>query len=69
MQGDELPRAQWKKSTYSGNTGNCVEVAITESVVGIRDSKDPDGAVIKVRPEAWRAFVEATRRAGAARAA
>ena len=23
----DLTRAQWKKSSYSGNSGNCVEVA------------------------------------------
>jgi len=35
---DDLPHAQWRKSTYSGNTGNCLEAAISDSVVGVRDS-------------------------------
>jgi hypothetical protein len=56
MNGDDLSRAQWKKSSYSGNTGNCVEVAITRSVVGIRDSKDPDSTVLMVTREAWGEF-------------
>ncbi len=57
MTSDNLSRARWKKSSYSGNTGNCVEVAITESVVGIRDSKDPDRVVLRVSPEGWQKFV------------
>ena len=31
----------WLKSSYSGNTGNCVEVAFAGRVVAVRDSKDP----------------------------
>jgi hypothetical protein len=48
--------AQWRKSSYSGNTGNCVEVAVTESVVGVRDSKDLDGAALAFAPDEWLAF-------------
>jgi len=58
MTGDDLSRAQWKKSSYSGNTGNCVEVAITQFVVGIRNSNDPDESVLKVSREGWRAFAQ-----------
>lgn len=59
MTGDDLSRAPWNKSSYSGNTGNCVEVAATQSVVGIRDSKDPDGTVLRVSREAWHEFMQA----------
>jgi hypothetical protein len=48
--------AQWRKSSYSGNTGNCVEVAVTESVVGVRDSKDPGGSALAFAPDEWLAF-------------
>lgn len=61
MTGDDLSRAQWKKSSYSGNTGNCAEVAATRSVVEIRDSKDPDGAVLSVGREAWQEFMRDVR--------
>ena len=37
----DLSSAQWKKSSYSGNSGNCVEVADLGTVVVIRDSKEP----------------------------
>lgn len=39
--------AAWHKSSRSGsNGGACVEVAVEPSVVGIRDSKAPDGPVL-----------------------
>jgi ABC-type amino acid transport substrate-binding protein len=28
MRTHDLPRAAWRKSTYSGTNGNCVEVAV-----------------------------------------
>jgi uncharacterized protein DUF397 len=61
MTGDDLSRAHWKKSSYSGNTGNCVEVATTRSVVGIRDSKDPDSTVLMVSRETWGEFTRGLR--------
>jgi hypothetical protein len=54
--------AAWRKSSYSGsNGGNCVEVASLPGAVAVRDSKDPDGGVLVVSPEAWRVFLAATR--------
>ncbi|NEA29613.1 DUF397 domain-containing protein [Actinomadura bangladeshensis] len=36
--------AQWRKSSYSGGqSGQCVEVARASGLVGVRDSKDPEG--------------------------
>jgi hypothetical protein len=35
----------WRKSTFSGNE-NCVEIALTPGGFAVRDSKDPDGAVL-----------------------
>ncbi|RFU42799.1 DUF397 domain-containing protein [Actinomadura logoneensis] len=42
--------ARWRKSSYSGDTGSstCVEVAALEPVVGIRDSKAPEGLHLPV---------------------
>lgn len=47
----------WRKSTRSGNTSNCVEVGTTPAIVGIRDSKDPDGAVLVFRHNVWAEFI------------
>jgi hypothetical protein len=48
----------WFKSSYSSDQGGaCVEVAACPDAVHIRDSKDPDGPVLIVTPDAWAAFV------------
>ena len=53
----ELSRAAWRKSTYSNNGGNCVEVAHAgPGVVAVRDSKDPAGRALAFTPEQWTAF-------------
>jgi Domain of unknown function (DUF397) len=50
--------ANWRKSSYSGNTGNCVEVASNlPSVVAVRDSKDVAGPELIFTSQAWSAFV------------
>ncbi len=52
----------WAKSSYSTpNGGNCVQVRRITKAVQIRDSKDPDGAVLTFTPAEWRAFVAAVK--------
>ena len=54
----DLSCAQWHKSSYSGQNGNCVEVARNlPGLVAIRDSKSPDAPSLLVSPETWRAFL------------
>ncbi len=58
----DLSRAQWHKSSYSGQSGNCVEVARNlPGLVAVRDSKSPDGPKLLVSLETWRAFLLAVR--------
>jgi len=53
-----LSRAQWRKSSYSGNNGNCVEVATNlPDLVAIRDSKNSDGSRLLMSAASWRVFV------------
>lgn len=52
----------WRTSSYSGNDANCVEVALGEHVVGIRDSKRPDAGDFTVATESFRAFVHSLKR-------
>ena len=49
----------WRKSSYSGATedDNCVEVALVGDAL-VRDSKNPEGAVLTFGPAAWKNFVE-----------
>ncbi|MEV6568277.1 DUF397 domain-containing protein [Streptomyces kronopolitis] len=48
----------WRKSSYSGKDGNCVEVArVADSVVGVRDSKAAHGPVLSFSAQAWTALL------------
>jgi hypothetical protein len=52
-----LIRATWRKSSYSGGSGNCVEVTGNlPGAVGVRDSKDPRGQALVFTAAAWQAF-------------
>ena len=45
--------AEWRKSTYSANASECVEIA---TGIGIRDSKAPR-AHVEVDAKAWASFL------------
>ncbi|GAA1915781.1 DUF397 domain-containing protein [Streptantibioticus ferralitis] len=48
----------WFKSSHSSNEGGaCVEVAVTEETVHIRDSKDMTGPQLTVGRTEWARFV------------
>ena len=47
----------WRKSSRSTGGNDCVEVAQAGASCLIRDSKNPDGARLAVRPQAWAAFI------------
>ena len=54
----DLSRAKWHRSSYSGQDGNCVEIARNlPELVAVRDSKAPDGAKLVVSREAWWVFI------------
>jgi hypothetical protein len=57
MKGREPSGVRWRTSSHSGpEGGECVEVAALASVVGVRDSKDPDGARLAFGVAEWRVF-------------
>ncbi|WP_203994464.1 DUF397 domain-containing protein [Micromonospora lutea] len=51
----------WRTSSRSGGSGECVEVAAFADAVGVRDSKDRQGAELSFGATSWTGFVAATR--------
>ncbi|MHC3469194.1 DUF397 domain-containing protein [Streptomyces sp. 7R007] len=48
----------WFKSSYSGDQGECLEIAVT-TVIHIRDSKTPEdhAPTLTLSPATWTAFL------------
>ena len=60
---DYLSNAKWFKSSRSGASRNCVEVAfLPRDLVGVRDSKQPAGPALVFTSDEWSAFVNAADR-------
>ncbi len=58
---DQAP-ARWFTSSFSGSNGaSCVEVAIADEAVAVRDTKDRTRPPLTCTPAAWDAFLTATR--------
>ncbi|WP_433466813.1 DUF397 domain-containing protein [Spirillospora sp. CA-128828] len=50
---NDVKSATWRKSSHSTQEGGqCVEVADLETTVGVRDSTDPRGPVLRFRRDA-----------------
>jgi Domain of unknown function (DUF397) len=52
----------WVKSSLSFSNGNCVEVAsLPDGGIGVRNSRDREGAVLAFTPDEWHAFLGGVR--------
>jgi hypothetical protein len=52
----------WVKSSFSYSNGNCVEVASLYGLaVGVRDSRDADGVILRFATREWHAFLGGVR--------
>ncbi|WP_300605239.1 DUF397 domain-containing protein [Trebonia sp.] len=52
----------WVKSSLSFANGNCVEVAsLPDGEIGIRNSRDTAGPILRFTPDEWHAFVGGVR--------
>ena len=52
----------WVKSSLSFSNGNCVEVAsLPGRTIGLRNSRDPGGPVLRFTPDEWHAFLGGAR--------
>ena len=58
----EGSRSDWVKSSLSFSNGNCVEVAsLPEGEIGVRNSRDSRGPVLRFTPDEWHAFLGGVR--------
>ncbi|MEW2076523.1 DUF397 domain-containing protein [Streptomyces sp. NPDC017966] len=48
---------RWRKSSHSGDSSNCVEIATTSATVLVRDSKDASGPRLGLSPATWDVFL------------
>ncbi|RKT52223.1 DUF397 domain-containing protein [Saccharothrix australiensis] len=58
---NRLGTVTWRKSSYSGGQGQCVEIAVDATRVAVRDSKNPDGPVLHTPRTAFAAFLRGLR--------
>jgi Domain of unknown function (DUF397) len=56
----DLTAAAWRTSTLCDLNG-CVEVALLDDQVAVRDAKDRTGPVLVFSPREWEAFVGGVR--------
>lgn len=54
---EKVDAVHWRKSARCSSNA-CVEVASVGGTYMIRDSKDPEGAVLRFSTEEWTAFIE-----------
>ncbi|MEU7044288.1 DUF397 domain-containing protein [Streptomyces varsoviensis] len=54
--------AAWRKSSYSGAQGDCLEAAELDGLTVVRDSKNENGPVLGFTRAAWAAFVADVKR-------
>ncbi|MCU1687492.1 MAG: hypothetical protein JWQ81_8231 [Amycolatopsis sp.] len=47
----------WRKSSYSADQGECVEVAKAPADVHVRDTKDRASGSLTFGPASWRTFL------------
>lgn len=47
----------WFKSSYSGEEGECVEVATRPHTIHVRDSKDTTRPPLALSPTTWSVFI------------
>lgn len=63
LAGDTMTGSTWVKSSLSFANGNCVEVSdLPGGTVGVRNSRDREGPVLRFTPDEWRAFIGGVRR-------
>ena len=51
----------WEKSSLSFANGNCVQIADLGGEIGVRNSRNPDGPILRFSIHEWHAFLAGAR--------
>jgi hypothetical protein len=54
---EDMHAEDWRKSSYSNGSGDCVEVGTTAHAVAVRDTANRSSASLNVSAETWRALL------------
>lgn len=54
----------WRKSSRSVGDGDCIEIAVVDSCVLVRDSKNQNGPVLIMKIALWEALIKAIKPGG-----
>jgi hypothetical protein len=54
-------KLNWRKSSFSAPSKECVEIASTRSAVLVRDTDKPSGILLAFAPGQWSAFLNRVR--------
>jgi len=58
LAGSTMTGPTWVKSSLSFANGNCVEVSdLPGGTVGVRNSREREGPVLRFTPDEWHAFL------------
>jgi hypothetical protein len=60
--GQDPSTAPWRKSSYSGNGNNCVEVAAADGLIAVRDTANRDDVTRIFALRTWRQFTGRVKR-------
>jgi hypothetical protein len=52
---------KWRKSSYSGNANDCVELKVARESISVRDTKDREGGTLTVGAQQFAAFLAAVK--------
>ncbi|MFE2142629.1 DUF397 domain-containing protein [Streptomyces sp. NPDC059456] len=56
-----LISARWRRSSRSTGMNNCVETAVLDGLLAVRDSKRTDGPAVLFTGPAWHGFLASVR--------
>jgi hypothetical protein len=56
------PVLAWRKAQNSIGNGACLEAAPINGMVGVRDSKNPNGPILTYTAIEWRAFLDGAKK-------